>query len=268
MATLRDLISGITNVGKHVLKFAGRPDGLGNRIGELIIIEAHCRRRGKDCTYYWNNDNPRQDRQYPILLKSKHVQIQSKKRFSCRFKVDSTSLEEKLASARGIEPTFEIRFGSVERPVGVHIRAGDKIDGHYQSGGVGRDDFRGMAERTVHELRTGNYKHVFICSEEDSIRRWMIEKVQGEVEVCTPVCNSGIDPVYRDFFALTKCSEIIMCSKFSSFAVCAALVANCKIKSFVPRSEMVPDAQEGQWLDAPYEYVGLSTSHASPAGRQ
>ena len=43
-------------------KFNGRPDGLGNRIEELIFLKtAH---PSKTIEYFWNNINYRNDRKY------------------------------------------------------------------------------------------------------------------------------------------------------------------------------------------------------------
>ena len=34
---------------------SGRPDGLGNRIEELIFLEAYCIKNNCKCNYYWQN---------------------------------------------------------------------------------------------------------------------------------------------------------------------------------------------------------------------
>jgi hypothetical protein len=61
-----------------MLQFNGRPDGLGNRIEELINIESYCIQQDVSCNYYWNNIY--NFRSYPILLNCKNIIIQDKEK--------------------------------------------------------------------------------------------------------------------------------------------------------------------------------------------
>ena len=58
-----------------MIKYCGRPDGLGNKITELILLEAYAIEKNINVKYYWNNSKYRKDRKYPILLKGKNVEI-------------------------------------------------------------------------------------------------------------------------------------------------------------------------------------------------
>ena len=60
-----------------MINFNGRQDGLGNRIEQLINIEAYCILNDVSSNYYWNNDNV-PCRSYDIKLKCNNIIIQDK----------------------------------------------------------------------------------------------------------------------------------------------------------------------------------------------
>lgn len=47
--------------------FQGRPDGIGNRIEQLINIQEYCKHHNVECIYIWNNGK-RRDRTYDIKI--------------------------------------------------------------------------------------------------------------------------------------------------------------------------------------------------------
>jgi phage-related protein len=60
-------------VENQILTFSGRPDGLGNRIEEIMHLEAFCYREGGRCRYIWTNEH--RSRTYQNLLKTDRVEI-------------------------------------------------------------------------------------------------------------------------------------------------------------------------------------------------
>ena len=55
--------------------FDGRSDGLGNRIIEIIFLEYVASMKNISINYLWNNHQRRLDRFYPVMIKSKNVNI-------------------------------------------------------------------------------------------------------------------------------------------------------------------------------------------------
>lgn len=41
----------------NAVSFSGRPDGIGNRIEQLILIQEYCVENNLRCYYIWNNSN-------------------------------------------------------------------------------------------------------------------------------------------------------------------------------------------------------------------
>ena len=62
----------------------------------------------------------------------------------------------------------------------------------------------------------------------------MIENIlKDSVKFIEPIIkNKEISGEYKDFFALTKCSKIYMCSLFSSYAITASMIGNIPLVSY------------------------------------
>ena len=52
--------------------FLGRPDGIGNRIEQLINIQEYCIENNSQCNYIWNNSN---FRNYLPLISFDNIEI-------------------------------------------------------------------------------------------------------------------------------------------------------------------------------------------------
>ena len=61
-----------------MINFYGRADGLGNRFGQIIYLEALCIRHSIECKYFWNNCSPK-NRTYDVHIKSDRVKIAESK---------------------------------------------------------------------------------------------------------------------------------------------------------------------------------------------
>ena len=72
----------------EVFHFIGRPDGLGNRIEELINIQEFCETNNKKCVYIWNNS---QARKYDIF-----IHFDNKRPMMIVYPLDKISEEEEI----------------------------------------------------------------------------------------------------------------------------------------------------------------------------
>jgi len=240
------------------MRFRGRPDGLGNRIGEIILCGIYCMKKNIIGEYFWNNRNGRTDRRYPILFKTKHLLIQNTEYISERDDISlipKPTLNEKIEAAATIKPLFNIKFENKIKPVGIHIRACDKINATLLEGGISPNHLLRNIHETINILNNLEIKYVFICSDDENLKKYFKSKLNKNIIICNPICDDGVPDEYRDFFALSLCKELYLCSKFSSFSVTASLIGNININVFLPRTEMVPDAQEGGWMDAKYKHL-------------
>ena len=242
---------------KIMLNYFGRADGLGNRIGELILIETYCNKNKKICDYYWNNRS-RKDSQYSILLKSKNINITNIKSSSYnQFLNQKFTLHDKYESAKNIKPLFDIKFENNIKPLGIHIRLGDKINASKEEGGMSMKFVNNMVNDLILYLNKNIPEYIFLCSDDINIINYIKNKINKKINIIKPITDIDYkkNSVYCDFFGLTLCKELYMCSKFSSFLISASLIGNIKINTILPQNRMVLDAQPGSWLEADFNYI-------------
>ena len=95
--------------------------------------------------------------------------------------------------------------------------------------------------------------YLFICSDDINSKNYVLSKLDMNIKVIEPECDlQPMNYEFRDFFALTLCSEIYMCSKTSTFAICASLIGNINIKKILARDKMLCSHQPGAFLDAKF----------------
>lgn len=214
--------------------FPGRSDGLGNRLEEIIQLEYLCKIKKTRCEYIWNNIH--KNRTYDILLKGKNVDIVTKASYplikSIEVNTESSLLYKK--SATNIRSKFKIYFKEDILPTGIHIRASDRINNstnhpHFMK------NYKELAQYIICTIKKVNEKlpkYVFIASENDTLKNIVKNELHNSIIITEPICDEGIPSEYKDFFALTLCDEIWMCSRFSSFSILASLVGGIPINTF------------------------------------
>jgi len=245
-----------------MLKFNGRPDGLGNRIEELINLECYCIQNDTSCNYYWNNEIVNMWN-YPILLKCKNIVIQSKDRhiknsFSSEELKDKYiynkyllySKENHIKAAKNIsyynDITCDISF------ISLHIRGTDKLKNR------GKDEFeidffKDKIHKTINYLNNSPEEiNIYITSDDINIKNYVIEKLNKNYKIVDPLSKQidfvnkcagnyngeeNIDPIFKDYFSLVHSKKIIMVPKFSSFAATASLLGNNILVSHCDENE-------------------------------
>ena len=137
-------------------------------------------------------------------------------------------------SARHIIPKFKIYFEGNTRPTGIHIRASDRINSHTNHPHFMKTH-KELAQymiRTINLINIKSPKYVFIASENDTLKNIIKNELNNSIMIIEPKCDEEIPSEYKDFFALTLCDEIWMCSRFSSFSILASLVGGIPINTF------------------------------------
>ena len=216
--------------------YIGRPDGIGNRIEEIILLELICTQYNKCCEYIWLNKQRR--RTYPIHLKGKNVQITTKKKPSYNILTLKDFNIEKhqqniLRAANKIKPLFNINFDNCLSPIGVHIRASDRIGVDHPHFMKDENELKSYMSITIKFLNQSKPEHIFVCSEDKRIRDIFLTYIDKSINIIIPHSDKNIPREYIDFFALSLCKEVWMVSRFSTFSITAALIGNIPLISFV-----------------------------------
>lgn len=205
----------------------GRPDGLGNRIEELIIIEAYCIKYKTKAEYYWNNVY--KHRMYPILLKCTNIHIQDKYNYSvndslCINEMRNDLVKDELfAGAKNID--FHYTLPYVESYTAIHIRSTDKLLNR------GRDEFSNEVfedkfNKTLSIINSQSNLRLVICSDDPKYKKQFLDSLNEKHTVIDLYNDIDIDPVYKDYMKLVNAKSIYMVPKFSSYAATASILGN------------------------------------------
>ena len=222
--------------------FLGRPDGLGNRIEEIIRLESICSKIDAQCDYIWQNQHS--ERSYDIHLRGDNVSIVNDEMPRHPVKTWSDfgfafGQYEILASAKKVMPDFPISFPESLRPVGVHIRGTDRIGvDHHPHFMKDETELRLFISETIAALNKIRPRFVFVCSESEQCRSVLLRHLEPGINIIEPNCDRKIPAEYVDLFALALCREIWMVSRFSSFSITAALLGNIPLFTFVDDQEV------------------------------
>ncbi len=216
--------------------YIGRSDGLGNRVEEIINLESICSQMHAKCEYIWTNRYP--IRSYDICFHGENVDIVVQKEplypvmQLSDFRI-SFSQEEIWASAKKIVPNFMISFKGNICPVGIHIRASDRIGQNHPHFMKDEKELQGYLSETIDVINKSEPKYVYVCSESERCRNILLRYLNKDIVIVKPTCDKKIPLEYVDFFALTLCSEIWMVSRFSSFSITASLIGNIPLITFI-----------------------------------
>jgi hypothetical protein len=223
--------------------FVGRPDGLGNRIEEIMLLEFLAPKVSFHIVYIWQNPN-RKDRSYPIHFETFNISIQLDSGLYLRDDTDeiktilkNNKLDVKQMAVDGnrwIRPTFDIKFNTIESPLGLHIRGTDRISQnnnhpHFMNS---QDEFNQYLFSSIELVNSLRPKFLYVCSDSPENKELIVRKIDNSITLVNPEFTTHISPEYIDFFALSLCSEVIMASKFSSFTFMASLIGNSKLHLF------------------------------------
>ena len=219
-----------------MLNFNGRPDGLGNRIEELINLECYCIKNDISCNYFWNNKY--NFRSYNNLLNCKNILIQDTHfhdniNIKCNF--GEYNNIEMINAAKNIE-YFE-NINTNLSYISIHIRSTDKLNNR------GKDEFTfdffiDKLKKTLYYLNNMTEEiNIFIASDDDKYKKNMIDNLNNNYKIVDPFLNIIDDPIYKDYFSLVYSKKIIMVPKFSSFAASASLLGNNILVSHCDENE-------------------------------
>ena len=219
------------------LYFEGRPHGLGNRLEEIIILEAYAQKNNYLIDYYWNNSLQNWywndcivRAQFDINFKSELVNI-IKEKSEKKSNIDLNNIKKYLNqndilhAGKKIIPLFNIKFKNNIKPIGIHIRGTDRIaEGKHN---MNKEQFNNIFIKIINKINESNYKYVFICSEYEYYKNEFIKRLNKNIKIVVPIVNNiDVKNDIVDLFSLSLCNKIYLCSKFSSYSTIASIIGN------------------------------------------
>jgi hypothetical protein len=246
-----------------------RPDGLGNRLEQVMNLAAH---KG-GCTLLWPGESSGRGNTYAglskwikvdgcSLVENENITQTLEEGLKCPVMPGPIrgrdDLKRMATNCQRIHPNFDIGFNNSESPVGVHIRKSDRLAKFKRLEGAVNDFTTPEESELALELTIGALleknpnQGVFIASDDSKAAIAMGTKLQrGGVRIVKPVMAQdevAVPSFIVDFFGLSLCTEIWMVSSFSSFAIMAA-----RVGEDVPLYSMLPPtATHLQRYELPY----------------
>lgn len=230
----------------------GRPDGIGNRIEQIIRYSSMF--PDYIIFYVWNNLGSLNTRSYPSIVKHKNVKIiptptlreykiitrilNKISRFFMTLNPKIDNKERIDLPSREIIPKFHISFKEKDPIIGLHIRGTDRIsinpseiykDQFLES----KDELLCILNLALTHIKNSQINNVFICGDENGLVEYATTEIlKIGKKIVRPITLETIDKDFIDFFGLSLCNQIVLGSKFSSFSLTAALIGNIPVKHF------------------------------------
>ena len=214
----------------------GRPDGIGNRIEQLINIESYCEKHNTRCVYIWNNTRYRN---YPIYIQFKHIDIQlmlEQKDMNLPT-LQYNTMYTKNPIYNTLNHRFLFNIETEAYDTAIHIRGGDRLQltpicGDYST----KQELDMCIEKTITYVNQNDeIKRCIILCENKTYIESMKKYIKKDIYI--PPINTQYGD-WVDFYYMTKASKnIIMCCKFSSFSICASLLSNTNLITFFNSDE-------------------------------
>lgn len=238
--------------------FYGRPDGLGNRFEELLLLSNYAVENDLTFKYYWNNTG---NWKYQNRFIAKNIEIIEASNVVKwpTHNFESTKNWREFISTKEISHNKNVALNldipSPQKPyIAVHVRGSDRIvDNNKQllPGFQSLEDVKRSIKLTEEYLVT-NKKNLplIIFSEDLELKKQVSEKLNQFDQISLPK-NTSVEAAYQDFANLIASEEIILCSKFSSFALSAGMIGNKKIVKFYPYSQPLLKRWKNNFIDFP-----------------
>jgi len=152
--------------------------------------------------------------------------------------------------ARGTQPSAAISSvlpADLGERVGLHIRRTDKLMAVERDIGMDPDSWRRIEARGLAHIDAcvADGVRMFICSDDPAYRSELLAQIRRRggdaiaLDVAPDSRPDGFDAL-ADFFALSRCREVVMMTKYSTFAVAAALIGATTLVHLLSEDDPVP----------------------------
>lgn len=236
--------------------FKGRPDGMGNRVQELIQLDYFAEKFSHKIFYYWNISQ--KDKgvskilgpvDYPCRFKCKNIEFvydisewQSETFESSLYWQEYISYDRYPHNIKNIEYNFSLEH--TKKPyIGVHTRSLDRIvktmslDDKYR-GLSDNETYNYAINETLKYLKNqNNYEYLYVCGDSNDEVQRIKELIDSRFKFLQYENPQNVEQYYVDMYLLTHASEVIMASLFSSFAITAPILKNKPFITFFENYE-------------------------------
>ena len=224
-----------------IFYFLGRPDGIGNRIEQLIYIQEYCKTNNMKCIYIWNNT---QLRKYSINITFENIEI----RFSISCNEKKHILKNPFKRSFGFIVKYKFNFtinNNIKYDIIIHVRGTDRLTNNNKHGDFSTIEMLdSYIKKTIDFINNDKSISTYtIVTDDNKYKKELKNKINKQyVDL---LYNYDVDKDWLDFYYLTNPQKyIIMCSQFSSYSICASILGNKNIfvfknslKSNLPRYE-------------------------------
>lgn len=235
------------------IKYLGRKCGLGNRIEQIILLEAYSKLVDKKITYCWNKEYGKKDRDVvSARIKSNNIDIVDSytnegfinEKFPIIYTLPFQGEEKRLAAMQ-LFPNFDIQIPA--DTIAVHVRGTDRIGGGHvhQMGDI--TEYNYYFDSAVNKILELKPKNCFVCGDSQQEVDKFCSKISDTINIVEPICDPSIEDQWKDFFAISKCDGVVLATKFSTFSACAAMIGGIPIWVRFVDHKQIQDRYPNEW---------------------
>ena len=245
---------------KQKIIFYGRPDGLGNRYEELLLLSNYAVENNLYFKYFWNNTGKWK---YTNKFSAKNIEIVEvdyvRKWPTNNF--ESTKYWRDYISTNDIfhnnNVTLDLNLQETQNKyIGVLARGSDRIVNNNELLPPGFQNFedvkRSIKLTKEYLISKKEQLPIVIFSEDKELKKYVSTELKQFKQITLPQISS-IEQAYQDLINLLAAKEIILCSKFSSFALTAGLISNKKVIKFYSYSHPLLNRWKNEYINFPFE---------------
>jgi len=212
--------------------YSGRPDGIGNRIEQLIRIQEYCTENKLQCNYIWNNSYRRT---YSPLISFDNIEIVNAEDLK---KSTKAILIKRIINARNADfrPRYKFDFNinsDIEYDTIIHVRATDRLTSFQKHGDFSIvNELDMFIDRMINYVNNDSEINTYTVISDDEK---YIDIIKNRISKTFVALSYDYDTPneWLDYYYLTKTKKnIIMCCKFSSYSITASILANKTLLCF------------------------------------
>ena len=240
--------------------FYGRPDGLGNRYEELLLLSNYAVDNNFYFKYFWNNSGKwKYTNQFSAqnieIVEVDHVEKWPTNNF------ESTKYWKDYISTSDIFHNSNVTLGLTlpeiqNKYIGVLVRGSDRIIDNYEQLPPGFQNFEDVKKSIKltkeYLISTKEQLPIVIFSEDKELKNLVSTELKQFKQIKLPPVIS-MEQAYQDLINLIAAKEIILCSKFSSFALTAGLISNKKVIKFYDYSHPLLNRWKNEYINFSFE---------------
>ena len=240
--------------------FYGRPDGLGNRYEELLLLSNYAVDNNLNFKYFWNNSGQWKYTNKFFAKNIEIVEVDYVKNWPTN-NFESTKYWREYISTNDISHNDNVTLDlnlpeNRNEYIAVLVRGSDRIVNNIEllpPGFQSSEDIEKSIRLTKDYLLSVKEElPIIIFSEDKELKKRVSTELKQFRQISLPPIAS-MEQAYQDFINLLAAKEIILCSKFSSFALSAGLISNKKVVKFYSYSHPLLNRWKNDYIIFPPE---------------